>query len=107
MFLPRRDTSRLGLDLLQDTFAFTASMLARVDALGVASIVLTAVNAGPDILVVNLVAMSSRHFDPSPVNWVVSERFFTLLAPCLKTRTVWLIANIGNHVVGQVAVLVG
>ena len=100
LLLPRRDTSWLGLDLLQETFAFTASMFARVDTLGVASIVLTAVNAGPDGLVVDLIAMSDRHFDPSAVDWVISERFFTFLTPCLETRTVWLIANVGNHVVG-------
>lgn len=101
-----RYIARLGLGLLQYAPADTAPRTSRVDALRVTTIFLTAGHTVPHVLVVNLVGVLCRYVDLSAVDRVVLHDFSALLAPALKTGAVGVVVDIGNHIVGEVAVLV-
>lgn len=105
--LPRRDIPWLGLDLLQNAPAQSAPRLGRVDALRVPPVLLPTVHAAPDVLVIDLVAVPGRDLDPAAVDGVVLERPGALGRPLLEAGTVRVVADVGDHIVGEVAVLVG
>lgn len=74
-------------------------MPARVDALGVTPVFLAAVDASPDVLEVDIVAVSGRDLDPAAVERVVFERVLAFAAPGLEASAVWLVADVRDDVV--------
>lgn len=98
------DVSRLRLDLLKDTLAVSASRLRRINALGVTSVVLAAVDTHPDVLVVDLVAVFRSDLDFSTIDRVVFEQGGAFVAPFLEAGTVGVVANVGDHEVGEMTV---
>ena len=105
--LRRRDVPRLRFDLLQTSLAPSAPRLGRVDALRVTSVVLGAINAGPYVLVVDLVVVFGGHFDSAGVDGMVLQCLFASESPLLEPGSVGVIVDFGDHVVGQMAVFMG
>lgn len=70
------------------------------------TIFLTAGHTVPHVLVVNLVGVLCRDIDLSTKYRVILHDFSALLAPALETGAVGIVVDIGNHIVGKVAVLV-
>lgn len=105
--LRRRDIPRLGFDLLQTSLAPSAPRLGRVDALRVTSVVLGTINAGPYVLVVDLVVVFGGHFDSAGVDGMVLQCLFASESPLLETGSVGVVVDLGDHVVGQMAVFMG
>lgn len=69
------------------------------------AIVLAAVNATPDIFVIDLVAVFRRHFNSSAVHRVVFQGFFAFATPKLKACPMGVVVDVRNHVIRQMAVL--
>lgn len=99
-----RHIARLGLDLLQHAPAGTAASTLRINTLRVAAIFLATGRAIPHILVIDLVGVFCGYVDLSAVYRVILHCFGALLAPALEAGTVGVVTNVGNHIVGEVAV---
>lgn len=70
------------------------------------SVVLCAVDADPDVLVVDFVVVFGGDFNTASVDGMGLEGLLTLQTPLLEARSVRVVVDFGDHVIGQMTVLV-
>lgn len=70
------------------------------------SVVLRTVDAYPNVLVIDFVVVLGGDFNAASIDGVVLKSLFAFQTPLLEARSVRVVVDFGDHVVGQMAVLV-
>lgn len=105
--LLRRHVPWLRLDLFKSALTTSTAHPSRINALRVPSIIQSTSGTVPHVLVLNRIGMPSRDMYLVAVQRVVAHGFSAFLPPALEAWPMWVIVDLGDQVVGQVAVFVG
>lgn len=102
-----RHFPRLRLDLFQPALTTSTAHPSRINALRVTSIVQSTASTVPHVLVFNRIGMPRRDMYLVAVHRVIAHSFSASLPPALEAGPMRVIVNLGDQIVGQVAVFMG